>query len=75
MMPGMRGQELAARARAVCPSMMILFMTGYADGALNENERPDGNVIMKPFAPEALEARVRDMFLAGSRRSPNTQHL
>jgi signal transduction histidine kinase/CheY-like chemotaxis protein/HAMP domain-containing protein len=58
MMPGMRGQELAARAHAVCPSMKILFMTGYSD-----NEGPDGDaeVIMKPFAPEALEARVRNL--------------
>jgi two-component system, cell cycle sensor histidine kinase and response regulator CckA len=64
LMPGMRGKELAARAHAVCPSLKVLFMTGYADGSIDDNE--DGHdgkaeVLMKPFSPEALEARVRDM--------------
>lgn len=60
MMPGMRGKELAARARVLCPSMGVLFMTGYADGSVNEGEGPDGKdeVILKPFAPEALQTRV-----------------
>jgi CheY-like chemotaxis protein len=63
LMPGMRGNELAARARAVCPSMKVLFMTGYADGSINHSNWRDGKeeVIMKPFSPEVLEARVRDL--------------
>jgi CheY-like chemotaxis protein len=64
LMPGMRGQELAARARAVCPSMKVLFMTGYADGSIEGIEGPGdakAEVLMKPFSAEALEARVRDL--------------
>jgi DNA-binding NtrC family response regulator len=57
--------ELAARAHAVFPSMKVLFMTGYADGSIEGDEQRDGRdgkaeVLMKPFSPEALEARVRD---------------
>jgi two-component system, cell cycle sensor histidine kinase and response regulator CckA len=78
LMPGMRGKELAARAHAVCPSMKVLFMTGYADGSIDENEWRDGQggkaeVLMKPFSLEALEARVRNMLHpnpgAGPRRA------
>ena len=69
MMPGMRGKELAERAKVVCPSMKVLFMTGYADGAISEEDGPDGRdeVIRKPFAPEALEARVKSLLPARER--------
>ena len=68
LMPGMRGRELAERAHVVCPSMKVLFMTGYADGAIDGIDGPDGrdDVILKPFAPEALEARVRNILRSGS---------
>jgi signal transduction histidine kinase len=63
MMPGMRGSELATRANAVCPSMKVLLMTGCAEGSANEMEwlAEKDAVIMKPFGPEVLEARVRNL--------------
>jgi len=68
MMPGMRGQELAARANAVRPSMKVLFTTGYADGSVIGIDGPDGRneIIMKPFAAEALFARVQDLLNPGN---------
>ncbi len=63
LMPGMRGNELAARAHALCPSMKVLFMTGYADGSIDDSNWRDGKeeVLMKPFSTEVLEARVRNL--------------
>ena len=63
LMPGMRGRELATRAHVLCPSMKVLFMTGYADGAIDDLDGWNGKaeLIMKPFSPEALETRVRDL--------------
>ena len=63
LMPGMRGKELAARAHALCPSMKVLFMTGYADGAIDEMEGPTAGeeVLMKPFTADALQTRVRSL--------------
>ncbi len=72
MMPGMSGKELAARANVVCPSLKVLFMTGYSDGAMDGLDGPDGKaeVIMKPFAPDALEARVRGLLHPRNYSSP-----
>jgi DNA-binding response OmpR family regulator len=59
MMPGMGGKELAVLAKVACPSMKVLFMTGYAEDSFTGVEGDE--VIMKPFAPEALEGRLRDL--------------
>jgi signal transduction histidine kinase/HAMP domain-containing protein/ActR/RegA family two-component response regulator len=63
MMPGMKGTELAVRARAVCPSLEVLLMTGYADDSVRDDHGADGRteMIMKPFTPEDLEARVQNL--------------
>ncbi len=63
MMPGMRGTELAARARILRPSLKVLLMTGYADDPVGTADMPHGvdEVIMKPFSSEALEARMREL--------------
>lgn len=74
LMPGMRGRELAARAHVLCPSMKVLFMTGYADGSIDDLDGRIGSneVILKPFSPEALETRVRELLHpAGVISGPN----
>jgi DNA-binding response OmpR family regulator len=65
-MPGMQGKELAKLANAACRSSKVLFMTSYADHSIGGVGAPDGTdeVIMKPFAPQALEARVRSLLYA-----------
>ncbi len=66
VMPGMDGVELARRARAMRPTLPILFVSGYGEEAVARHDLPaDAAILEKPFTPRELEARVRAL-LAGS---------
>lgn len=57
-LPGMDGRELAARARALRPSLPILFASGYAESL----EVPTGmHVIGKPFSIDQLRDKVKSL--------------
>ena len=66
MMPGMNGQELAERMRPLHPEARILFMSGFTADVISRKGlmAPDVDFIPKPFSPEALGTKVRQM-LAG----------
>jgi two-component system cell cycle sensor histidine kinase/response regulator CckA len=55
-MPQMKGTELAARLRAERPQTRVIFMSGY-----NEETLPDDEVtcLQKPFSPRTLTQAVR----------------
>ena len=60
-LPGMSGRDLADEARALTPTLPVIFMTGYAEEAL---ERPDFlgpgmQLLRKPFSLADLMAMVR----------------
>jgi PAS domain S-box-containing protein len=58
-LPGLNGRQLADAARAAHPDLPILLITGYAGTALEDMALPPGmEVIAKPFALDALAARV-----------------
>jgi PAS domain S-box-containing protein len=63
IMPEMSGRELADRLSPLRPEMKVLFMSGYTDdaivhqGVLDE----DQNFIQKPFTPNALAQKVREV--------------
>jgi len=63
VMPDMSGPDLVRRLGAVRPGLRTLFMSGYADDALLQDGgiRPDINFIQKPFSPDALAGRVREI--------------
>jgi signal transduction histidine kinase/ActR/RegA family two-component response regulator len=65
---GMTGAQVAARARAICPSLKVLFTTGYARNAIIHHGRLDRGVqlITKPFSRDELAAKVRDILDASS---------
>jgi CheY-like chemotaxis protein len=67
MMPGMDGLELAARLRGIRPTP-ILFMSGYA-GRVKELHISGIAYIQKPFSPEALARKVREVLVEGERSS------
>jgi len=54
-MPGMDGKTLADRLVKARPDLQVLYMSGYADGLL-ENESP---FLAKPFQPIELARKVR----------------
>ena len=62
-LPGLNGRQLADAGRRQRPGLKVLFMTGYAENATIANGflEPGMQMITKPFAIEALAARIRDM--------------
>ncbi|WP_245919809.1 hybrid sensor histidine kinase/response regulator [Melittangium boletus] len=64
-LPGLNGRQLADAARESRPGLKVLFMTGYAENAVFGNGLDSGmQMITKPFNPDALASRVREMFEA-----------
>jgi len=62
-LPGINGRQMVETARLVRPDLKVLFMTGYAENAaLASGFLEHGmTMITKPFAMEALAARIRGM--------------
>jgi CheY-like chemotaxis protein len=56
-LPGATGQQLADEALRSHPDLLVLFTTGYARGILHD----DAELLAKPFTPEDLAARMRDL--------------
>jgi PAS domain S-box-containing protein len=66
-LPGMNGRQLADAARALRPSLRILFITGYAhNAAIGSGAALDQGteIITKPFTLDALATKIRDMIEA-----------
>jgi CheY-like chemotaxis protein len=62
-LPGMNGRQVADAARERRPDLKVLFITGYAENAAMANGflAPGMEMVTKPFAVDALAARIRDM--------------
>jgi PAS domain S-box-containing protein len=62
-LPGMNGRQFADAARALCPDLKVLFITGYAHNAAIGNRLLEENMqlMTKPFALDALSAKIRGM--------------
>lgn len=62
-LPGMNGRQIADAAREYRPGLKVLFITGYAGNAAMANGflEPGMEMVTKPFAVDALAARIRDM--------------
>ncbi len=69
VMPRGSGTELAQRLRALHPETRVLFMSGYIeDGVLPEGAgQPGAAFLQKPFAPDELARKVREVLSGGGR--------
>ncbi|HJQ59243.1 MAG TPA: PAS domain S-box protein [Vineibacter sp.] len=63
MLPHINGRKLAEIARAWRPGLKVLFVTGYAENAAHRGDflDPGMDMLTKPFALDALAAKVRTM--------------
>ncbi len=63
IMPGMSGKELADRIISTHPEIKVIFISGYTDDVLTRRGvlGPGTDLIHKPFSPEALLEKVREV--------------
>jgi len=62
-LPGMNGRQLAEIAREHLPELPVLFVTGYAENAVNRSGFLGENMqmITKPFQIDVLSAKIGEM--------------
>jgi len=67
-LPGRSGRELASIVRQSQPTLPVLFMTGYAQGAATRSAflDPGMSMILKPFELAAFSQAVNGMFARAS---------
>jgi PAS domain S-box-containing protein len=66
MMPRLNGPDLAEALRDQRPDQRVLFMSGFTNDVLGERGiiSPDVELLTKPFVPDDLLARIREMLAA-----------
>jgi two-component system, cell cycle sensor histidine kinase and response regulator CckA len=63
VMPDISGQKLADRLKSLRPEAKVLYMSGYTDTAIVQHGllEPGVAILQKPFTPEALSRKVREV--------------
>jgi two-component system cell cycle sensor histidine kinase/response regulator CckA len=73
VMPGFTGLQLAEQLAPTRPEMRFLFISGYTDGASLHRGLPGPGpaFLSKPFSPEALLRKVREVLDGAVRQVPS----
>lgn len=63
IMPGMSGNDMSKHLLAMRAGLPVLYMSGYTDDAIVQHGvlEPGINFIQKPFSPDALALKVREV--------------
>jgi signal transduction histidine kinase/CheY-like chemotaxis protein len=69
VMPGLSGRELADRLKQRGRRVKVLFMSGYTGDTTVQNGvlRQEAEFIQKPFGPDQLAVKVREILMAPGR--------
>jgi signal transduction histidine kinase len=67
IMPHMNGPELAAKLSRVRPGTKVLYVSGYSDNDIGDHGvlNPRFELLQKPFTPQTLARKVRDVIHEG----------
>jgi hypothetical protein len=62
-MPGLSGPVLASRLKVARPDTRVLYISGYTDAEIVHRGvlQRGANLLEKPFTPDTLVARVREI--------------
>jgi two-component system, cell cycle sensor histidine kinase and response regulator CckA len=68
VMPGMGGRELAEQLSALRPGLQVLYVSGYTDDDIVRHGLLDPRMayLQKPFTPDALARKIREVLDHGS---------
>ena len=77
VMPEMSGFALADRLQAARPGLRVLYISGYVDRDAIRYRIQEGGaaLLMKPFTPEALVRRVREVLVVPAPSADSTHAL
>jgi PAS domain S-box-containing protein len=75
IMPQMSGRDLAQRLRTVQPALKVLYISGYTDDMLAHHGVLEPNVYLlpKPFAPDELAKKLREVLDAPASKGADGQ--